>query len=118
MTFDICQDEAGAAAILSVLLDEQLGGDPVQHREKQEHESQLFLSYFKSGVRYEPGGVASGFRHVDQNQAETRLFQVKGSRNIRVKEVSLWKFLFSLATLESDINRANQSSRRLLIIII
>lgn len=82
-----------------MLLDEQLGGDPVQHREKQEHESQLFLSYFKSGVRYEAGGVASGFRHVDQNQVETRLFQVKGSRNIRVKEVS---FVFSLATLQSD----------------
>lgn len=81
------QDEAGAAAILSVQLDEQLGGDPVQHREKQEHESQLFLSYFKSGVRYQPGGVSSGFRHVDRDEAETRLFQVKGSRNIRVKEV-------------------------------
>lgn len=81
------QDEAGAAAILSVQLDDQLGGDPVQHREKQEHESQLFLSYFKSGVRYQPGGVASGFRHVDPHQFETRLFQVKGSRNIRVKEV-------------------------------
>lgn len=81
------QDEAGAAAILSVLLDDQLGGDPIQHREKQEHESQLFLQYFKSGVRYLPGGVASGFRHVDPDQFETRLFQVKGSRNIRVKEV-------------------------------
>ncbi|KAF7272524.1 hypothetical protein GWI33_014685 [Rhynchophorus ferrugineus] len=81
------QDEAGAAAILSVQLDDQLGGDPVQHREKQEHESQQFLSYFKSGVRYQPGGVASGFRHVDPSQAETRLFQVKGTRNIRVKEV-------------------------------
>lgn len=81
------QDEAGAAAILSVQLDEELGGEPIQHREKQEHESQLFLSSFKSGIRYVPGGVASGFRHVDPNQFETRLFQVKGSRNIRVKEV-------------------------------
>ncbi|KAL1516715.1 hypothetical protein ABEB36_000590 [Hypothenemus hampei] len=81
------QDEAGAAAILSVQLDELLGGDPIQHREKQEHESQLFLSYFKSGVRYQPGGVSSGFRHVDPDDAETQLFQVKGSRNIRVKQV-------------------------------
>ncbi|XP_066147749.1 actin depolymerising venom protein gelsolin 1 [Euwallacea fornicatus] len=84
---DTTQDEAGAAAILSVQLDDLLRGEPVQHRETQEHESQLFLSYFKSGVRYQPGGVSSGFRHVDRNQAETRLFQVKGSRNIRVKEV-------------------------------
>ncbi|XP_050312053.1 actin depolymerising venom protein gelsolin 1 [Anthonomus grandis grandis] len=81
------QDEAGAAAILAVQLDELLGGAPIQHRERQEHESQLFLSYFKSGVRYQPGGVSSGFRHVNPEEAETRLFQVKGSRNIRVKEV-------------------------------
>ncbi|CAG9761740.1 unnamed protein product [Ceutorhynchus assimilis] len=81
------QDEAGSAAILAVQLDDHLGGAPIQHREKQDHESQLFLSYFKSGIRYQPGGVASGFRHVDREAAETRLFQVKGSRNIRVKEV-------------------------------
>lgn len=82
------QDEAGAAAILTVLLDDQLGGEPTQHREIQDHESQLFLSHFKSGgVRYLPGGVSSGFTHVDRNAFEKRLFQVKGSRNIRVKQV-------------------------------
>ncbi|KAJ8934876.1 hypothetical protein NQ314_013152 [Rhamnusium bicolor] len=82
-------DEAGAAAILSVQLDEQLGGEPIQHREVQEHESQLFLSHFKNGgVRYLPGGISSGFTHVDPNAFENRLFQVKGSRNIRVKQVT------------------------------
>ncbi|KAJ8955341.1 hypothetical protein NQ318_003435 [Aromia moschata] len=82
------QDEAGAAAILTVQLDEQLGGEPIQHREIQDHESQLFLSHFKNGgVRYLPGGVSSGFVHVDPNAFEKRLFQVKGSRNIRVKQV-------------------------------
>lgn len=83
------QDESGAAAILSVQLDDQLGGTPIQYREVQEHESQLFLSHFKSGVRYMPGGVASGFQHVDRNKHDKVLYQVKGKRNIRVKQVDV-----------------------------
>lgn len=83
-------DEAGAAAILTVQLDDLLNGGPVQHREVQDHESQLFLSYFKNGVRYEQGGVGSGFKHVQTNaQGEKRLFQVKGKRNVRVRQVNL-----------------------------
>ncbi|XP_046804094.1 gelsolin isoform X1 [Lucilia cuprina] len=83
-------DEAGAAAILTVQLDDLLNGGPVQHREVQDHESQLFLSYFKNGVRYEQGGVGTGFKHVETNaQGEKRLFQVKGKRNVRVRQVNL-----------------------------
>lgn len=66
-----------------------LGGEPVQHREVQEHESHQFLSYFKNGVRYEAGGIASGFKKVEINAAgEERLFQVKGKKNIRVRQVN------------------------------
>lgn len=85
------QDEAGAAAVLTVQLDDHLNGAPVQHREVQDHESQLFLNYFKSGgIRYVAGGVASGFKQTEINAAgDKRLFQVKGKKNIRVRQVDL-----------------------------
>lgn len=82
------QDEAGSCAIKAVELDDALGGVPVQHREVQAHESALFLSRFKNGVRYLKGGVASGFTHVDPDAPyPARLFQVKGRRNVRVSQV-------------------------------
>ena len=83
------QDEYGTAAFKAVELDDLLGGAPVQHREVQDHESSLFESYFKKGVKYLPGGVKSGFTHVDPDDVEKRLFLVKGVRNIKVKQVDL-----------------------------
>lgn len=84
------QDEAGSAAILTVQLDDLLNGVPVQHREVEGSESDLFLSYFKGGVRYLEGGVDSGFKHVETNAARPkRLFQVKGAKNIRLRQVEL-----------------------------
>lgn len=42
------------------------------------------------GVRYQSGGVASGFNKVTTNaEGEKRLFQVKGKRNVRVRQVEL-----------------------------
>ena len=85
------QDEKGAAARLSVDLDDALGGGPKEYREVEGHESDLFLSYFRhqGGVEYLPGGIASGFNHVEPEEHKPRLLHVKGSRNVRVNEVPI-----------------------------
>ena len=64
---------------------------PVQHREVQGSESDLFMSYFKrtGGIEYLPGGVASGFKTVVSGTHPTRLLHLKGKRTVRVKEVKL-----------------------------
>uniref|UniRef100_A0A1A8S6K5 Macrophage-capping protein n=1 Tax=Nothobranchius rachovii TaxID=451742 RepID=A0A1A8S6K5_9TELE len=84
------QDESGAAAIFSTQLDDFLGGKPVQFREVQNHESNTFLGYFKSGIKYQKGGVAGGFKHVETNGTDVkRLLHVKGRRAIRATEVDM-----------------------------
>ncbi|XP_063899283.1 gelsolin [Helicoverpa armigera] len=82
------QDESGAAAILTVGLDDKFEGAAVQHREVMGQESQQFKGYFPSGIQYLSGGNTSGFNHVVTNPgAEKRLLQVKGKRNIRTRQV-------------------------------
>lgn len=107
------QDKYGAAAIYAVHLGDHLSGRAPQHREQQEHESNLFQSYFKKGahavayilhegsqlttkfhisigIRYLDGGVDSGFNKVTTNAVgEPRLFRMKGKRNVRVRQVEL-----------------------------
>ncbi|CAH0602390.1 unnamed protein product [Chrysodeixis includens] len=85
------QDEAGSAAVLTVNMDdEQFQGSAVQHREAQFYESKQFLDYFQPAIRYLDGGHASGFTHVTINAGgEKRLFQIKGKRNVRVKQVNV-----------------------------
>ncbi|XP_059183227.1 villin-1 [Centropristis striata] len=84
------QDEQGAAAIYVTQLDEYLGGSPVQHREVQGNESPRFRGYFKNGLIYKKGGVASGFHHVDTNVYNVlRLLQVKGRKHVTATEVEV-----------------------------
>uniref|UniRef100_A0A8B9LW54 Villin-like n=1 Tax=Astyanax mexicanus TaxID=7994 RepID=A0A8B9LW54_ASTMX len=87
------QDEQGAAAIYVTQLDEYLGGSPVQHRDVQGYESAKFRGYFKQGIIYKKGGVASGFKHVESNVYNIlRLLHVKGKKNVTATEVEVsWK---------------------------
>ncbi|KAG8651787.1 hypothetical protein MANES_06G021432v8 [Manihot esculenta] len=94
---DTSQDEAGAAAIRTVELDAALGGRAVQYREVQGHETERFLSYFKPCIIPQEGGIASGFKHADAKEHQTRLFVCKGKHVVHVKEV-----LFARSSLNHD----------------
>ena len=62
-------------------------------------ETQLFLSYFKSGIFYLEGGVESGFKHVEPKTYEKQLYIVKGKRYPRV-----WTLPLTAASLnEGDV---------------
>ncbi|PKU86202.1 Villin-2 [Dendrobium catenatum] len=84
---DTSQDEAGTAAIKTVELDASLGGRAVQHRELQAHESDKFLSYFKPCIIPLEGGVASGFKKLEEEKFENRLYVCRGKRIVRMKQV-------------------------------
>ncbi|KAM4740369.1 advillin [Anableps anableps] len=84
------QDEQGAAAVYTIQLDDFLGSSPVQYREVQHHESDMFKGYFKNGIIYKKGGVASGMRHTETNAYDIeRLLHVKGKKRIIAKEVEM-----------------------------
>ncbi|CAI9624278.1 unnamed protein product [Staurois parvus] len=71
-------------------MDDYLGGKPIQYRELQGYESSAFVGYFKGGIKYKAGGVASGFQHVVTNDLSAkRLLHIKGRRVVRATEVPL-----------------------------
>ncbi|XP_059637389.1 villin-4-like isoform X2 [Cornus florida] len=94
---DTSQDEAGTAAVKTVELDAALGGRAVQYREVQGHETEKFLSYFKPCIIPQEGGVASGFKHAEAEEHQTRLYVCRGKHVVHVKEVS-----FSRSSLNHD----------------
>ena len=82
-------DERGTAAIKAVELDDYFGGAPTQYREVQYHESERFRKLWESygGVRFMEGGVASGFRKVEEEEGQYTLYQVKGAKNPVLQQV-------------------------------
>jgi gelsolin len=86
------QDEYGTAAYKTVELDTYLDDKPVQHRECEGHESDLFKSYFKSGLTLLEGGADTGFNHVEPEKYTPRLFHFKGTgKNVVVNQIPACK---------------------------
>jgi len=79
----------GSSAALTVQLSANLKLGSRHHLEEMQHESDLFLSYFKKGIFYLEGGVESGFKHVEPDVYPPKLLQVKGKRYPRVFSVPL-----------------------------
>ncbi|KAM7229870.1 hypothetical protein CapIbe_018587, partial [Capra ibex] len=80
----------GAPGSLLRHLKEALGGAAVQHREVQGHESACFRSYFRSGIIYRKGGLASARKHVETNVYNIqRLLRIRGGKHVSATEVEL-----------------------------
>ncbi|XP_038993982.1 villin-4-like [Hibiscus syriacus] len=94
---DTSQDEAGAAAVKTIELDAALGGRALQYREVQGNESDKFLSLFKPCIMPQEGGIATGFKHVEESEYKTRLLVCKGKHIVRINEVP-----FARSTLNHD----------------
>jgi len=84
---DTTQDEAGTAAYKTVEIDDFLGGAPIQHREVQGSESDLFMKYFNNNIRILEGGIESGFNYIKPAEFKPKLLHLKGVKKVRVTEV-------------------------------
>ena len=62
---DSSQDEKGSSAILATMLDDELGGTPIQVMVAQGKEPRHFRALFHGALVVHFGGVASGFKNVD-----------------------------------------------------
>ena len=80
---DSTKDETGSSAVLTTMLDDELGGTPVQIRVTQGKEPRHFRALFNGAMIVHFGGVASGFKNVDDEDEEDEdgvaLYQVHGS---------------------------------------
>jgi hypothetical protein len=88
---DSSQDEKGASALLTVELDDSLGGMATQVRVVQGKEPSHFLSLFKGEMIVRIGGKASGFKTLKQSDTDkvdtskTELFHVRGTNPINTR---------------------------------
>jgi len=83
-------DERTTVAIKAVELDDSLGGVPVQYREMEGYETEIFKNLFPEGIVTLSGGCTSGLKKTQiQVEHETRLFKVSGGRVPILSEVEI-----------------------------
>ncbi|XP_071953330.1 gelsolin-like protein 1 [Antedon mediterranea] len=92
------QDEYATAAYKTVELDTLLDDKPIQHREVQSYESEMFKDYFKT-MNIMSGGADTGFRHVEPEKYQPRLFHV---RKVSRRKISVQQVCFSRKSLNSE----------------
>jgi len=96
------QDEAGAAALRTIELDDRLGGLPVQVRVVQGKEPAHFLAMFGGKMTIFQGGRSSAFdgdEAVDVGIPTSYILQVKGSSQLNCKAI---QEDFSAASLNTN----------------
>lgn len=85
---DSTADERGAAALLTVELDDSMGGKPVQVRVTQGKEPAHFRQLFKGNMIIYKGGHSSGFsgsvseKTRQELQADVALFHIRGTNSL------------------------------------
>jgi villin 1/advillin len=96
-------DEKGASALLTVKMDDEIGGAGTQVRVVQGKEPNHFVSLFKGKLIIRSGGKASGFKnkndHDTYNTSGTSLFSVRGSNQFNTRAVEVES---KAASLNSD----------------
>lgn len=97
---DTTQDEAGAAAIKTVEVDDYLGDLPVQYREVEGHETKHFLGLWDH-MQILQGGVDSGFRHVEAKKYTNRLLHVSQPNKKKKKKIQITEVPLSVDSLNN-----------------
>jgi len=87
------QDEKAASALLTVKMDDELGGGFPQVRVVQGKEPNHFIALFKGKLLIRSGGKASGFKNradVDSyNNSGTALFGIRGTNPLNIRGVEV-----------------------------
>lgn len=97
-------DERGAAALLTVQLDDSLGGKPVQVRVTQGKEPTHFRQLFKGKMIVYKGGNTSGFAKSGSTpQCDIGLFHIKGTNALNTMGVQVDAHATSLNSEDSFV---------------